>query len=150
MRELNGIEKLRRAVKLFDACNESFNYKFTPEELLRLAEASLKCKWDFFPDQWTERQIRECLQFNIVPDWEEDEFGVAIPKYSKESDTSFHVGVSWTCTAEVRVNAASLPEAVALLETTLPTPNNGTYLPDSFSIDEERTVEMNGGVQCYL
>ncbi len=73
----SGIEKLRRVVKLFDYCNESFNTTWTIEELLKLADTCWKSGWDFFPDQYTERQLYEALKWGILPQWDEREK----PKY---------------------------------------------------------------------
>jgi len=69
---LHGIELLRYAAKLFDKCNETFNGKFTVGELLIIAAAHKECKWDYFPDQWTEQQIAEAIMHGAVPEWEEE------------------------------------------------------------------------------
>lgn len=69
---LTGIEKLRRAVNILDGCNESFNQRFTQEQLLKLVEIHLAGDWLFTPDEWSEQQISEALA-GIVPDWNHDE-----------------------------------------------------------------------------
>jgi len=55
--ELPGVEELRRAVRLFDGCNESFNWPatrhvWTAEELVNIARACWASGWDVWPDQW--------------------------------------------------------------------------------------------------
>ncbi len=74
------IDDLRSAVKLFDDCNESFCQRHTAVELLQIAAAQRLSKWDFYPDQWTARQVRECLRFGTVPDWNDDE----TPRYGSK------------------------------------------------------------------
>lgn len=69
----SGIELLRRVVHLFDTCNETFNYRWTPEELLKLAKACWASEWDFYPDQYTERQLYEALTYGRPPKWDDKE-----------------------------------------------------------------------------
>jgi hypothetical protein len=73
----SGIETLRKVVKLFDWCNESFNSTWTIEELIALAHICWDSGWDFFPDQYTERQLHEALKYGIKPNWDDHEK----PKY---------------------------------------------------------------------
>jgi hypothetical protein len=70
--KLHGIDELRRAVRLFDNCNETFNQQFSPADLLLLADACVRSGWDFIftPDQWDERQIAEALK-GTAPNWRE-------------------------------------------------------------------------------
>lgn len=68
-----GIETLRRVVKLFDYCNETFNYRWTPAELMRLAQVCWESGWDFFPDQYTERQLYEAFKYGRLPTWDDRE-----------------------------------------------------------------------------
>lgn len=71
---MTAIERLRAAVKLFDQCNEDFNCRFTTSiELLWIWDAHHRCGWDFYPDQWTERQILAALTCFEAPDWNADE-----------------------------------------------------------------------------
>lgn len=67
-----GIETIRQAVTLFNDCSETFNQQFTATELLQLAAAHQASDFDFYPDQWTERQIKEALR-GIVPQWDDNE-----------------------------------------------------------------------------
>jgi len=69
----SGIELLRRVVKLFDYCNETFNSKYTPEELIKLAKVCWESGWDFFPDQYTKRQLYEALTYGRAPKWDDNE-----------------------------------------------------------------------------
>ncbi len=63
-----GIEHLRAVVAAFNNCRESFLDPFTPEQLLKLHDAWTATAWDFRPDQWSERQVREALR-GVVPQW---------------------------------------------------------------------------------
>lgn len=71
-----GIEELRGAVRLFDWCNESFNWSerdpFTAEQLLAIYRAYRASGWDIFPDRWAWRQVEEALR-GIPPQWDKDE-----------------------------------------------------------------------------
>lgn len=67
-----GIDELRKAVKMLDACNETFNQQFSAVELLRLAKAQQASAWCFFPDEWSDRQVSEALE-GIIPAWNDDE-----------------------------------------------------------------------------
>ena len=69
----SGIELLRRVVKLFDYCNETFNSRYTPEELMSLARICWASGWDFFPDQYTHRQLHEALKYGRLPTWDDNE-----------------------------------------------------------------------------
>ena len=79
-----GIDRLRRAVKLFDACNETFNQQYKSYELVLISMAMSQSEWDIYPDQWTEKQIHECLYSYLVPDWKEDEKGNLVPVEGKK------------------------------------------------------------------
>lgn len=85
MAEREGIELLRYAVNLLGDCNESFNARFNTTELIRIADACQRCEWDMYPDQWSERQIRECVRRGIVPQFREDERGAIVPVYAKRA-----------------------------------------------------------------
>jgi len=69
---LTAIEFLREMIKAFDWVNESFNMSFTVEELIKIRKAWLVCEWDFYPDQWTERQVQDALN-GIIPKWDHNE-----------------------------------------------------------------------------
>jgi hypothetical protein len=68
-----GIEELRHLVEIFNACNETFNDPFTAEELIRLYRVHLASGWDFYPDQWDERQVRDAIDHGIAPRWDKRE-----------------------------------------------------------------------------
>lgn len=70
--KLFGVEELRRAVNLFDNCNEGFNQQFTAEELLILWRMYCVCGWDFAPDEWTDIQVENALN-GIIPTWDKNE-----------------------------------------------------------------------------
>lgn len=67
-----AIEILRDMVAAFDMVNEEFNWRFTLTELVRIWDAWNQCGWDFYPDQWSDRQVREALR-GIAPDWDDRE-----------------------------------------------------------------------------
>lgn len=66
-----GIEELRELVKAFDRCSEDFLSRFTVAELLKLRAAWKLAEWDYYPDQWTEHQVKEALR-GRVPQWDEN------------------------------------------------------------------------------
>jgi hypothetical protein len=73
-----GIDELRAARNIFSYCNETFNQRFTTEELLAIAKAHRAAAWDFLPDTWTDQQIADALR-GIVPEWDENERPVLRP-----------------------------------------------------------------------
>lgn len=77
---MNGIEELRRTVKLFDICNETFNEQFTAEQLLVLYRLHIQSGWDIPPDQWTENQIEAALAMYVVPKWNDNEEPIEVSK----------------------------------------------------------------------
>ena len=76
----SGINELRFAVRLFNDCKESFNERFAPGQLVTLARCYQASDWDYYPDQWTERQVEEALQ-GFVPDWERDDDIHILPRH---------------------------------------------------------------------
>lgn len=68
-----GIDILRKAVNLFNNCNETFNQQFTENELLKLYRMFSICGWDIPPDRWTVDQIDGALILGKVPAWDDDE-----------------------------------------------------------------------------
>lgn len=68
-----NIEEMRMFVKWCDWQREGFLERFTLPQLVKLFNACQLCGWDFFPDQWTDRQVRAALLRDEVPDWHDDE-----------------------------------------------------------------------------
>lgn len=68
-----GIDKLRKVVNLLNQCNETFNQKFTVEELIKLADICFNSNYDFLPDQYTGRQLYEAIKYNRTPTWDSKE-----------------------------------------------------------------------------
>lgn len=66
-----GIDELRKAVALFNACNEEANQRFGATELLAIYRAHKASGWDIYPDQWTIDQL-EAACLGVVPDWDDD------------------------------------------------------------------------------
>jgi hypothetical protein len=69
--ERSEMAELRLLVRNFGDCNETFLDRFTVPELVRLHRAMLASGWDFLPDRWTARQVKEALR-GIVPTWGDD------------------------------------------------------------------------------
>lgn len=69
---MTGAEFLRLLVQNLNACNETFLDPFTAEQLIQIGRMHLTSPWDFSPDQWTNRQVREALK-GIAPHWTEGE-----------------------------------------------------------------------------
>lgn len=134
-----GIDLLRYAVKLFESNNESINQRFSAEELLRIADCMQKCEWDIWPDQWTERQLQECIQFGIVPQWELVG-GIPTPKYRTNSDKIYEVQITYTAAATVQVYGDSIEDVTDWAEGDMPTPKNSEYVDDTFQLDEVKRV----------
>lgn len=137
-----GIELVRYAVHLLDQCNESFNQRWSESQLLSIAKACQESKWDIYPDRWTERQVQECVQFGMTPQWE-DKDGNPVPKYHNTSEDVTELAVVWTMTANVTVYADSPEDAIDWAQGDMPIPKNGEYLDDSFEVDLDATTEVN-------
>lgn len=78
--KLFDIEKMRRAVSAFSYCNETFLQRYRMADLMKIHLAMVKSEWDFLPDQWTNRQVKEALH-GKVPMWDDNEK----PMYSKRN-----------------------------------------------------------------
>ena len=78
-RPMTAAQELRLLVQNMNRCNESFLDQFTVDELIQLFRMQRESGWDFSPDQWMERQVREGLE-GIAPQWNEHES----PTYAKE------------------------------------------------------------------
>lgn len=68
--KLSGSDLLRLVVQNMDRCGTDFNQRFTAEQLIQLHKMFLESEWEIYPDQWTERQLREALA-GKVPRWNE-------------------------------------------------------------------------------
>jgi hypothetical protein len=66
-----AIEHLRLMVRNFDGCRESFNQRFTAEQLLKLHKAWMLSEWDISPDRWADWQVGNALS-GLVPEWDSD------------------------------------------------------------------------------
>lgn len=80
--ERTGAEELRAVVSIIDGLRESFNDRFTAEQLLKLVRMHWASEWDIPPDEWTPRQIRESLR-GKPPRWDDGER----PVYGKSAVT---------------------------------------------------------------
>ncbi len=70
--QVNGIDELRAAVRLFNNCREDFNQEWTAEGLLMLYRAYKRCGWDIAPDEWTDWQLWQ-VQNGKDPEWDANE-----------------------------------------------------------------------------
>lgn len=143
-----GIELVRYAAHMLDHCNESFNQRFNrAEDLLKIADACQKSEWDFYPDDWTERQLQECIQFGIIPKWKEETTPNGgtkyVPDYRNESEEVREVAVTFMVAAKVSVNSDTLNEAIEWVKTEMPTPFDAVYILDTLKVDEAITKELN-------
>jgi hypothetical protein len=71
-KKVTGCAELRLIVSAMNACSETFLDRYTTDELLQLFRMQLRSEWDFYPDGWEDRQIREALG-GRVPTWNNDE-----------------------------------------------------------------------------
>lgn len=67
---LQGIEKVRRMRSLFSHCTESFNSRFSFEELGRIFDAYHTSGYDITPDRWSEEQVQGALK-GVTPAFED-------------------------------------------------------------------------------
>lgn len=72
LEDLHGVDLLRGAVNVFGHCSETFNQRFSAEDLLKLYRAFYVCGWDITPDRWTDRQVFEAL-LGVAPQWDDNE-----------------------------------------------------------------------------
>lgn len=68
---MDGIDRLRGAASYFNWCNESFNQRYTAEELLKIYAVGMVCGWDVYPDQWTRQQCEAAIKEGKLPKFEE-------------------------------------------------------------------------------
>jgi hypothetical protein len=67
-----GAEELRRIVRAMNDTRESFNDRFSAEELVAIYRAMFASGWDYYPDQWSEEQVQAALR-GIAPSWDDAE-----------------------------------------------------------------------------
>lgn len=58
---LSGAEELRLCISNMNTTNESFNDRYSAEQLIQINRMLVLSGWDIYPDQWTQRQVREAL-----------------------------------------------------------------------------------------
>lgn len=66
---LLGVDELRRMVRNFNNCRESFNQAFSLENLVRLHRAWMASGVDIHPDEWTGAQVYDAIE-GYVPQWD--------------------------------------------------------------------------------
>lgn len=69
----HAIEYLRRMVKCFDRNTEDLNMSYTLPELLNIWAAWCRCEWDFYPDQWSAKQLEQSAKNATVPQFDDEE-----------------------------------------------------------------------------
>jgi hypothetical protein len=72
------IEFLRDLVAAFNSCREDSIDSLSIEELVNIYRCWLQCGWDYYPDNWTLRQIKEATR-GICPDWDDNGKAVYAP-----------------------------------------------------------------------
>lgn len=88
------IDELRMLVRNANDCNETFNQRYSIEELVQIHRMWQASDWDNYPDTWTKQQVQEALQ-GKVPKWN-DETGEPIHEPSQEpnQDSKFQSACS--------------------------------------------------------
>ena len=71
-KEKPAIEHLRLIVQNFDSLNETFNQRFSFDQIIAIHKAWMLSEWDINADRWAARQIREAIR-GIPPRWDENE-----------------------------------------------------------------------------
>jgi len=77
--ERTGPEELRLIVSNMNYNNEGFNEHYTAEQLIQIYRMQIASGWDFWPDEWTTRQVKEALA-GIVPQWNDNEEPIYMKK----------------------------------------------------------------------
>jgi len=90
------------AMQLFDRCREGFNQRFTILQLLMLAKACKASEWDFWPDQWDERQIEEAIRYGRVPTWGEIRDEKIVPTFDSKMPKRPTTGNAFTRSVVIR------------------------------------------------
>lgn len=68
----SGIDFLRDLVESMSYCREDFLERYSVEQLIAIREAWMASKWDLYPDQWTDAQVKAAIA-GWVPNWDERE-----------------------------------------------------------------------------
>ena len=77
-----AIVEMRAALALFDQCNETFNDGIESEaHAIAIYRACCAADWDYYPDQWTPRQVREAIR-GRAPTWTQNPDGRIVPTYA--------------------------------------------------------------------
>jgi hypothetical protein len=71
LKELTAAEELRILVSNLNVNSETFNDKYSIEELIQINRMLMLADWEIYPDQWSQKQIKEALQ-GIPPSWKKD------------------------------------------------------------------------------
>jgi hypothetical protein len=69
---MTGIEELREMLACLEHCKEDFLVRFTTKQLFQLWRSWKSSEWDFYPDQWSERQVKEALR-GKAPRWDDEQ-----------------------------------------------------------------------------
>lgn len=70
--KMTGGEELRDLDTLYQHTPEGFSDQFTLDQLIKIWRAQRASEWDFTPDMWTRRQVKEALK-GKVPRWDDNE-----------------------------------------------------------------------------
>ena len=85
--ERTGMEELRILVSNFNSNSETFNDRYTAEELLQIQRMWWASEWDFLPDQWQPWQVKDALK-GLPPKWDDNEKPLHYKKKKKKRTPS--------------------------------------------------------------
>lgn len=80
---MTGLQQMRTMVRAFANCRESFLDQFTLTQAEMIYRMWISSEWDFLPDTWTERQVKEALA-GVTPAWLEEGNPFYLPETKKE------------------------------------------------------------------
>jgi hypothetical protein len=134
--KMTGAAFLRLLVQNLGACREGFLDPFTVEQLIQIGRMHLISPWDFYPDQWTARQVKEALAGN-APHWTNDEkphYGPAYWVRTKTQDRGLFTS------PEVAGRAWPAIEAGAEPVTLVADYRNGTGIRPALQVDVDKAL----------
>lgn len=88
-KETPAIDHIRLMEQNFGDCSESFNQRFSLEQLFAIHKAWMLSEWDVYPERWTVRQIREALK-GKPPRWDDDGKPVYARKAARKATKARH------------------------------------------------------------
>lgn len=77
--DMTAIERIRHLANVSGDVRESLWDDLTRDQIFAIFDAWMASGWDFYPDQWTERQLQDALA-GIVPQWDNNEEPIYPPE----------------------------------------------------------------------